>query len=100
MTFKAGVKINGIKPECILGLLVCEKVYKDYGQEMVITSVTDSKHNWGSLHYMGFAFDLRTKEFMIDDLERIRKSLDKALTYEFDVVLERDHFHIEFQPKD
>lgn len=100
MTFKDTVKINGIKPECILGLIICENVYKEYGQDMVITSITDSKHTWGSLHYAGFAFDLRSREFMIDDLERIRSKLDNALTYEFDVVLERDHFHVEFQPKD
>ena len=99
MIFKEGVKINGIKPECTIALAICDSIYIDYGQGMVVTSVTEGEHMSGSLHPVGFAFDLRTRDFMVDDLERIRQSLIEALTDEFDVVLEVDHFHIEFQPK-
>jgi hypothetical protein len=99
MKFKAGVKINGIKPELTLGIIVAEGVYKNHGQELVVTSVTDSKHSRTSLHYVGFAFDLRTRDTPIKILPLIKKDLQEALTDEFDVVLEKDHFHIEFQPK-
>ena len=97
--FKAGVKINGIAPECALAIMVCKGIIEGYGGEIVVTSVTDGKHSRGSLHYIGHAFDLRTRDFIIKDLERIRQSIADALTDEFDVVLETDHFHIEFQPK-
>jgi hypothetical protein len=48
---------------------------------------------------MSSAFDLRTRDTPIKILPLIKKDLQEALTDEFDVVLEKDHFHIEFQPK-
>jgi hypothetical protein len=99
MRFKKGVKINGAKPEIVLCIMVCDSVYKKYGKELVITSVTDGKHSSGSLHYPGFAIDTRTRVFTKEELPLVKKDLQDALTDEFDVVLEKDHFHIEFQPK-
>ena len=99
MKFKEGVKLNGSQPEIALALIVCDGVYKAYGQNMVVTSVTDGVHSRGSLHYVGFAFDLRTRDTHSQDLVRIHKDLLSSLTEEFDVVLEKDHFHVEFQPK-
>ena len=102
MIFKNGVKINGVKPEIALALIACNEVFKDHGKEMVVTSVMDGKHSPTSLHYVGFAFDLRGSVdwgYTEAELESIKKDLKEALTDEFDVVLEKDHFHIEFQPK-
>jgi len=99
MQFKDGVKINGIKPELTLAIIIADGVYKDHNYSLVITSVTDSKHSRTSLHYVGFAFDLRIRNIPKKELLLIQKDLQDALTDEFDVVLEKDHFHIEFQPK-
>ena len=82
-----------------MGIFVCEGVYEAYGYEMTVTSVTDGTHSRASLHYVGFAFDLRTRHIPLDELPLIQKDLQEALTDEFDVVLESNHFHIEFQPK-
>jgi len=99
MKFKDGVKINGIKPELTIGIIIANSVYKDHNYDLVITSVTDGKHSRTSLHYVGFAFDTRTRNVSKIDLPLIQKDLQEALADEFDVVLEKDHFHIEFQPK-
>jgi len=99
MKFKDGVKINGIKPELTLAIIIADGVYKDHNYSLVITSVTDSKHSRTSLHYVGFAFDLRTRNVSKIDLPLIQKDLQEALTDEFIVILEKDHFHIAFRPK-
>jgi hypothetical protein len=71
----------------------------DYGYECVVTSVVDGKHSHGSLHYAGYAMDLRTRHLTPTDQSLIVSALKKALTDEFDIVLEENHIHIEYQPK-
>ena len=102
MFFKDGVKVNGVKPEIALALIACNDVFNYYGKQMVVTSVADGKHSLTSLHYVGFAFDLRGSiawGFTESELNSIKKDLIEALTDEFDVILEKDHYHIEFQVK-
>jgi len=97
MTFKNGVKINGVKPEVSLALIVANDVFKSHGYDMIVTSITDGKHSPTSLHYVGFAFDLRNRHIeTLKETVLIQKDLREALTDEFDVILEKDHFHIEF----
>ena len=100
MRLKDGVSVNGLKPECIIALSICNEVYKNYGIDMVITSGTEGKHSKNSLHYVGFAFDLRTNNIQYtSDVNLIVKDIKDALTDEYDIVLEKDHLHIEFQIK-
>jgi hypothetical protein len=99
---KLGVDIRGISPECVLGILVAAQVYESRGVPFVVTSIKDSKHSATSLHYVGRAFDCRlpsrytatggTNEVIYHDLR-------DALGPQFDVVLEPDHIHVEFDPK-
>ena len=98
MRFKEGVTINGVKPEVVLALTVCNGIYANYGQDMVVTSITDGIHGKNSLHYVGFAFDLRTKNFQYSaDIDLVVKDIKEYLTEEFDIILESDHIHVEFQ---
>ncbi len=100
MKFKKGVKINNIKPEMVTALIVIEAIYLKYGVELVVTACTDGKHSKGSLHYVGYAIDTRTRNFLTDDIiNQVADDIREALTDEFDVVVESDHLHIEFQPK-
>tara|TARA_R110000823_G_scaffold210943_3_gene341310 strand:+ start:3583 stop:3894 length:312 start_codon:yes stop_codon:yes gene_type:complete len=100
MKTKYGVKIKGIKPEMVLGLLIAEGYFDSMGiSEMVVTSATDGKHGVGSLHYVGYAADVRTWAIQDGDLIDFTTGLSEELGEEFDVVLEKDHIHIEFQPK-
>ena len=103
MRLKNGVSIRGIKPEMVLALTIAAKVYERYGLTLTITAVTDGKHRPGSLHYVGLAADLRLPGSPADPTPPTSKelvaNLQKALGSEFDVVLEADHIHVEYQPK-
>lgn len=99
MKFKKGVTLNGAKPELIAGLMVADVIYNKFGEELVVTSVTDGKHSPTSLHYVGYAADLRTNYFNDVEQEMVVNEMKTWLTDEFDVVLEKTHIHLEFQPK-
>lgn len=99
MKLKPSVKIMGISPELVVGLMAVQKVFDTFGIEMVITSVTDSKHSSTSLHYSGNAADIRTRNIATRDLMAVRTHIANALPNDFDVILETDHIHLEFQPR-
>ena len=63
--------------------------------EMVVTSVRDGKHKEHSLHYVGQAVDLRTRDFTDMWAHYLRNALGK----DWDVVVESDHIHVEYDPK-
>ncbi len=98
MRLKRGVKIVGMSPQIFLAAVVAEKVFAKYQKEkLVITSVTDSKHGRGSKHYVGDAIDLRSRN--LSDPKAATKELKSDLGSEFDVVLESNHIHVEWEPK-
>lgn len=98
LTFKAGVRLDGIAPEMAVGLFACALVYARFEAECVVTSVTDGHHGRGSLHHCGRAVDLRIKNVPSGKWGRLREAVAVALGSSFDVVLELDHLHVEFDP--
>ena len=96
---KDGVSINGVKPEIVFAMNVVEQIYRNYEVGLTITSINDSKHGYGSLHYIGYAFDCRIYNLEGVDVQPVVKEIKEALNADFDVLLEKDHIHIEFQPK-
>lgn len=66
---------------------------------MRLTSGTEGKHSPGSLHYVGLAIDIGLLNIPQNTRIIIRDSARDALGLEYDVVLESDHLHIEYQPK-
>jgi len=98
MRLKKGVKINGIRSELVLALNIINSIYEAYNSELVITSVVEGKHMPKSLHYVGFAVDLRPPEN--DDVrDLVFEEIKDSLKEDFDVLEEGNHFHIEYQPK-
>jgi len=91
------VQVQGIRPELIIALIIANEVYAYHGLEFVITSVTDGKHSKTSLHYSGCAFDCRI--YSTADSEAIRDEIKRQLNIDYDVILEKNHIHIEFQPR-
>lgn len=69
--------------------------------ELVITSINDSKHSENSRHYTNEAIDLRSHNFKsIEDKEFFRVRLESFLGPKFTVLLENvgdstEHFHIQ-----
>lgn len=95
---KEGVRLIGLTPPMTLAIVIVAGVYEREGHELVVTSVTDGEHMRGSLHYVGAAGDFRVTEDM--DGEDLRNRIAEALGADFDVVLEGDHIHVEWQPKE
>ena len=102
MQIKEGVIVQGVRPELLIGLMVANDVYRDYGQDLVVTSLLDSKHSQTSLHYSGCAADMRTRYFK--DREQVEEVAAEIRTRlgnspDYDVVVESNHIHMEYQPK-
>ena len=99
---KEGAEVNGLRPEMVLAYVIAITVYKDYDDgdvECVITEATGGHHGVGSLHYVGQAIDLRTWGLTGSEQRSITDRLKVSLGSQYDVVLESDHIHIEYQPK-
>lgn len=99
MIFKSGVKLFGLKSETLAAMIAVDGAYNDLGHDLVITSVRDGQHSRTSLHYVGYAFDCRIHGINPERLSELVQLIRESLTDEFDVILEKDHIHIEFQPK-
>lgn len=103
MRFKdVSVVVHGVQPELILALYVADEVYREAGVEegIVITSMNDATHSETSLHYAGAAADIRIRS-LPDSMSpaQTAKAIKARLTVDFDVVVEADHIHIEYQPR-
>ena len=105
MRIKEGVKITGVRPEIMLGLLVCECALLKRGHEVIVTELVGGTHSRTSLHPVGLAVDFRSKH--IDSIEEKYDLLDimkDSLGEKYDLLLENaggqeEHFHLEYQPK-
>ncbi|MGL1886303.1 MAG: hypothetical protein OCD76_07290 [Reichenbachiella sp.] len=104
--FKKGVKLDGITKECIWAMSVVDRHFDLYFErDIVITSVNDGRHMKTSKHYEGNAFDLRTwttdtsgVQMCADLKQGIGIALSDRLGIEYDLVVEKDHIHIEYDP--
>ena len=96
---KKGVSLKNLQPQMSFALLAIDTVYRELGYHTVVTSGNDRKHSRGSLHYVGLAADFRTRHLKEGEAAKIAAQVKAALGGEFDVVLEADHLHVEYQPK-
>lgn len=100
MKLKPGVRVQGIRPELVLAIVIADGIWQAHTSvEMVVTSVMDGTHGRGSLHYVGAAFDIRTRNLAAAQVPELVGLLRKALGEDYDVVQESTHVHVEYQPK-
>ena len=95
------VSLEGLRPAMILALpVICGHFSENNYYRVVITSGTEktTEHKKGSKHYIGQALDLRNWH-VLGDMELFVASLRQLLGPDFDVILEIDHIHIEYDPK-
>lgn len=98
---KTGVDLRGLQPQMAIAYTIACQVYQEKSAVLcVITSASDGKHGPNSLHYKGMALDLRTNSLRAEQVHPVYTALKIALGDQFDVVLETDHIHLEFDPKD
>jgi hypothetical protein len=100
MKIKDGVDLSKDTQEIKLADEIVEDVYDDYGYECWITSGCEGKHRKTSLHYSGYAHDYRTFHIKVGDLLNMYNAISEGLGDDYDVVLEEDHFHVEYDPED
>ena len=99
MIIKEGVHIPGLKIQMRSVLSIADKIWDKLGHELVVTSALDGTHSAGSLHYYGFALDLRSRYFTPDQKKQAVLLLSKALGPDYDVISHASHIHIEYDPK-
>jgi len=98
MLVKLGVYIDELKREIRRALNVIDEVYREHGQEAVITSTYEGNHSPGSLHYARQAVDVRLPGRHV--LGVLVEELKARLGRDYDVVVEPDHIHVEYDPKE
>lgn len=99
MNIKPGVDVKGIKPEIVIAMMVANDAYRQYGINLTITAALDGKHMENSKHYEGLAIDLRTRNVPPEILPVVLDTIRRNLGRQYDVAMESDHIHIEFDPK-
>lgn len=97
---KTGVDLRGMQPQMAVAFCIAQGIFERHAKECVITSCSDGKHGPNSLHYKGKALDLRTRHLRPEQVHPVFLELRTALGPQFDVVLEDDHMHLEFDPKE
>jgi hypothetical protein len=97
MVLKPGVSLAGLRPETLAGMVIANEVFSSLSEPLTITSCTDGSHGKNSLHFVGLAFDVRTRT-LANLVDNLAERLVAALGDEFDVVVEPTHIHIEYQP--
>ncbi len=111
--YKDTVDLRIIKPQTVFAIFIADQVYGNMGfTEMWITSICDDTvgRKPNSLHRSGLAFDLRlpfpptsaigtTAMQHNPKVVQLEKGLKLRLGPSFDVVLESDHIHVEYDVK-
>jgi len=100
MKFKDNtIGLQSLKPQLVLALIIVDQVMKECGQEAVITSINDGTHSRTSLHHDGGGVDMRSWFFSTPETVLALCKLALGNNPDIDIILESDHFHMEYQPK-
>lgn len=101
MLLKDGVNLSGISYPMLLALAEAEFLWLTRGSRpegVTITSANDGVHMENSLHFSGNAVDLRSRYFSEAGKRDIASNLQVILGEDYDVVVETDHIHVEYDP--
>jgi hypothetical protein len=98
MAIKHGVSLEVLTPQAVLAVCITASVVNRFGYGFTLTSGRDGRHIPGSLHAKGRAFDFRSRDIPEGDREDLFSEVREALGPEFDVVVESDHVHVEWDP--
>ena len=97
MKVKEGVTLAGLKIEMRPVLICADKIWKENGQELVITEALGGVHSPGSLHPYGYALDKRTRYFKKEgQVEKVAQKLRDHLGSKYDVIVHSTHIHVEY----
>lgn len=95
---KEGVVTVGIQPITLDAVVCLALLFHQHNLSLVITEVTGGHHKVGSLHYRGYALDLRTRDVPPWQLPFLLDAIRDALGLNWFVLQEKDHCHTEYDP--
>ena len=102
--FKQGVKWQGVSPELVLAILAIDGIIspRTFDNACWITSIRDGVHSKESRHYIGEAFDCRSKSILAgfskkDVLEDLKNTLPGYVVLLENEGQDNEHFHIQRQ---
>ena len=100
------IELNALHPALALALSgTVVPVLKEAGSNTILTSGSEqsARHGVTSLHYSGNAVDIRIRDphsgISLCNTQAAVERIKEALSVDFDVILESDHIHMEYQPK-
>lgn len=92
--------IRGVQPETLIAMQIASDVISEQeGKDTIITSVRRFGDAIGAgYHGTGHAFDMRSKH--LSNPKKVVDALKARLGFlGYDIVLEEDHIHVEFDVK-
>lgn len=104
LEFKVGVSLKGLEPQMLIALDIVREEFGRYHLPTVVTSCNDGMHRENSYHYLGRAFDFRTKHSGGLGAS-IASSIKKRIGHlGFDCLLEdeggvNEHLHVELDKR-
>lgn len=96
MQIKEGVQMAGLQIEMRKVLKAADKIWRQYGEELVITSALDGTHSAGSYHYFGYALDFRSRYFRAEIKSAVTSMLQMVLGSKYTVINETTHIHVQY----
>ena len=99
LRFKGNTKLYGLQPESLHGIDTCLGVFHSRGLPMTITSARGDQHGPHSHHFKGLAWDIRIWDIAGEE-QLVCEELQDALGDQYQVILETDHIHVEYDPVD
>ena len=96
MLIKAGVDISRLNRKIRRALHAAETAYSEDSELFIITSTYEGNHSAGSLHYSNDAFDSNRPK---NNPTSVVGNIKSRLGPDYDVVLEYNHIHVEYDPK-
>lgn len=88
--------MSGLQPQMRKALIEANRIWEQFGEELVVTSALEGEHSAGSLHYYGYALDFRTRYFSEYEAARVFEHLCNALRSEYTVVHHTTHIHVQY----
>jgi hypothetical protein len=97
---KDGVLFSPCTPDLVDGIVTAAITFTQQGYTFVVTSGSDGIHPAGGKydpHYLGYAFDVRTRDFKPHELPPLAEALRTAMGPAWRVIIESNHFHCQHQ---
>lgn len=94
---KDGVDVRNLHYKIWDAAYIIADIYREFGKDLTITAGLDGVHRTASLHYIGAAMDIRTRN--LSDADEVFEKIKGRLSPCYDVVKHSTHIHIEYQPK-